>query len=131
MPYIKEADRVAINQSLLNIRTVGDLNYFITIRMLREWSKSPSYTMIHVLHVELVQSPKDCPLLNELRTKLADRFTVADIYSAARLAFNEFYRRIGVKYEKSKIEENGDLLEYQAALDAIGKPADNPVIPNA
>lgn len=119
MPYISDSKRVSIKASPRNCSTVGDLNYYITTRILAEWAKQPSYTMIHVLHGELVQHPKDNPMLNVLRRELSDRFTVGDIYSAAALAFNEFYRRVGALYEENKLKENGDLPEYQEAIKAL------------
>ncbi len=117
MPYVSQEQRTA-NE----IVDEGTLNYFITKVILDVWSKAPKYATIHMLRKELVTDPKNSRFIKELRGKAAHAFTVADIHTAAALAFNEFYRRVGVTYEESKIKANGDLPEYEAVLKAITEP---------
>ena len=117
MPYVSQAQRDA-----KEITDVGTLNYFITTVILDIWKRDPRYPTIHMLRKELVTEPKNSRFVAELRQKSAHAFSVSDVYTAAALAFEEFYRRVGVAYESKKIAENGDLPEYEAAINSINEP---------
>lgn len=97
------------------VDTPGKLNYLITLVLLRSWNMNPCYNMIHILRKDFVTDPKHSKLLNKLRSELADRFDVADIYTASAEAFYEFRFRIGTKYEALKCLENSDLPQYAEA----------------
>jgi len=116
MPYTEIEAREDVDHSILMITTEGDLNYYITTKILDTWNKEPRYKTIHYLYKVMITSPKDSPLLAMLRRELADRFDVADIYTAGALAFLEFYRRVGSTYEDVKRVKNGDLPGYTVAL---------------
>jgi len=116
MPYTAAEDRAAVDTRVSNIVTEGDLNYYITTKILDVWNEEPKYKTIHYLHKVMITSPKDSPLLAMLRRELADRFDAADIYTAGNLAFLEFYRRVGSTYEDVKRVKNGDLPGYVLAL---------------
>ena len=80
MPYIKPEDRAAILLNETNIKTPGDLNFFIST--LVNW-----YINEH---------GKSYSTLNE----------VIGVLESAKL---ELYRRVAVPYEDIKIQENGDV----------------------
>ncbi len=79
MPYItqKAKDRLAEGQP---IQGPGELNYLITLLLIRAWKNSPqNYQAIN------------------------------DVVGAVEGAKQEFIRRIVVPYEQGKIIENGDV----------------------
>lgn len=119
MPYTPFEDRIKCQADIHECKTYGDLNYLITLVILKAWASHPKYEMIHTLYQECIQEPKQSKFLNHLRTELADRFTVGDIYTAAALAFHEFEARIVRKYEPLKALMNGDLPEYKEAVAAL------------
>lgn len=84
--------------------------------ILAQWKANPKYVTIHCLKRDLVVDPKNCSLLQDLRSRYADRFTIADVYAAAACAYDEFARRIVGAYETKKIKENSDIEEYVEAL---------------
>ena len=120
MPYVNNEKRV-IDKELNAVQDVGQLNYVITLVLLAAWKGGESYGTIHNLRKEFVTEPKNSRFLNDLRSKLCDRFTTADIYTAAAEAFLEFRMRVGKLYEASKILSNGDLPQYEEALTALAQ----------
>jgi len=80
MPYIKPEDRSAILVDEKNIKTPGDLNYFIST--LVNWY--------------INEKGKNYSTLNE----------VVGVLECAKL---ELYRRVAAPYEDTKIQENGDV----------------------
>lgn len=119
MPYIDPLRRPTVAKNLYQIFNPGELNYSLTLVMLDAFKRYPKYDTIHCLKRDFVTDPKNNKALQALRKELSDRFTVADIYAAAALAFDEFYRRVGVAYEGSKIVSNQDMPEYQEILKGI------------
>lgn len=119
MPYTKVEDREAVVKNVFEIKTPGDLNYFITLAILDAWKQHPKYETIHALEMDFVVDTKRNKFLQALRSRLADRFTVADINTAAACAYAEFERRVVAKYEEKKIALNGDLPEYVEAIEAL------------
>lgn len=116
MPYVDSDARKRIELGLNGVQTVGDLNYLLTTLILQMWNTRQSYQTIHDLRKELVTDPKNSKYISVLRRELADRFTVADMYTAAALAFEEFYQRVGRLYEAMKCRENGDVPGYTEAI---------------
>lgn len=115
MPYLTVEDR-----KKLPVRP-GSLNYLITRVLIQSFVEHPVYDTLHVLRRDFVTDKKHNVMLNQMRNDYAEWFTVADIYAASEMAFNEFYRRVGVAYEESKMVTNGDLPEYQAVLKLISE----------
>jgi hypothetical protein len=80
MPYIKQERRVDLTKSGHDMATSGELNFIIT------------------------------RILNRYREQHGDSYTTYnDIIGALEGAKLEFYRRVVVPYENTKIEENGDV----------------------
>jgi hypothetical protein len=121
MPYIKEDQRELITKDIGNTATPGDLNYLITLALLKYWKANPSYGTLHAFRRDFVTDPKNNVLIKKLRVDFADTFTVGDIHAAAAEAYYEFRARVGAAYEKKKMRLNGDLKEYQEALAEIEK----------
>lgn len=82
MPYIKQKRRTELNDYNYPPSTPGDLNYSFTY-----------------LIYEYVQ------------TKNLSYQTINDIIGALEGAKLEFYRRIAIPYENTKLSENGDVYE--------------------
>jgi hypothetical protein len=122
MPYINSEKQSAIKANVNTVADPGDLNFLITLNLIRSFKDHPRYEMIHILKRDFVTYPKDNTFLQHLRDRYAHLFTVSDIYAAASNAFDEFYRRVAVKYEEKKIRENGDLPEYVEVLALIDAP---------
>jgi len=79
MPYIHKSRR---DYNIDHETTPGDLNYMITILLVKYWKFSErNYQSIN------------------------------DIIGALEGAKLEFYRRIAVPYENTKLSENGDVYE--------------------
>ena len=129
MPYTKQSDRDSVRASLRNVRTVGDINFFFTLMILKAWNDRPKYSTYHGLKKDLQTDPKNSQLVQLVRRELCDGFHVSDIYTAADAAMVEFERRVVRAYEKSKIEENGDVPEYVQALKAIKDGYKSPALP--
>lgn len=112
MPYVDKESRIRIQEGLEGVVTVGDLNYVITKVILACWMEKPKYETLHLMRKEMLIEPKSSRFLQNLRTQMADRFTVGDIYAAAAEAYQEFRDRVGKLYEAIKCHENGDIEEY-------------------
>jgi hypothetical protein len=112
VPYIDQAARARLNSNIKGITTPGELNYVITIAILRAFKAHPKYETIHQLKQDFVVEARHNEFLKKLVSFLAADFTTADVMTAAALAFDEFYRRVASKYEDSKIASQGDVAEY-------------------
>lgn len=119
MPHLNNARKAALRANIFLAENPGDLNFLLTLVILRSFKEYPRYERIHVLRRDFVTDPKNNKALNQLRNDFAHIFKVSDIYTAAALAFEEFYRLVGSKYEDLKIKENGMVEEYQEVLDLI------------
>lgn len=116
MPYVPKKDREeTIKRGAIN---VGELNFLYTIQLARIFELFPGYTTIHYMkkHLQLSEiSIGGIPVAYEILTRLSDvakankRFDFEDHRAARELAFHEFMRRVGDKYEDKKKEENGDV----------------------
>ena len=80
MPYIKDDRRVALYNPNIVPQTAGELNYKITLEILRY-----------------------------LSTRGENYATINDILGALDGASKEFYRRVAAPYEDEKINKNGDV----------------------
>lgn len=81
MPYISEADRMALNHELRKAKTPGDLNYQIS-QLIRSYisMNGRSYTTFNA---------------------------IAGVLSCLSM---EVYRRLTAVYEDAKMSENGDVF---------------------
>ncbi len=86
MPYIKDDDRVRLNEILdvleeHLIRNPGELNYLLT--------------QVCLSYFEAINKP--------------GYNTINNVVGALECTKLEFYRRLAAPYEDTKIEENGDV----------------------
>lgn len=79
MPYIKEESREALDNDWSGPSSPGELNFKLTTVIRKYWDSNPNYQGIN------------------------------DIIGALEGAKMEFYRRVAVPYEDTKINENGDV----------------------
>lgn len=123
--YIPKESRTAIQESANNLKTYEDLVYVITVFALRMWNDAPTDNTIGVLTKELVQDPKNSSFVNSLRTMLSHSLSVSDIYTACRMAYDEFYQRVVRLHRAVQCRENGDIEGYVIAmkplLDKLGQ----------
>lgn len=110
MPYIKETRRKAILGGETP-KDVGELNFLMTVEILRRWESLPRYQTIHEMFHDFFEFPAGNQFIVNF-TRLNRQFTPGDVYAAAKLAYLEFYRRVGSKYEDMKAQENGDIYKY-------------------
>jgi len=121
MPYISSSDRELLKQGIIKANNVGHYNYLFSLAYLRIWLKKDNqrYKTIALLK-DVSVLPSMLPETDEIEQLLialgVDRL---ERETARALAFDEFYRRIGVEYEDLAIDKNGDLPEYQQALDLL------------
>ena len=132
MPYIKQERR---KEALTNPLNAGELNYAITMSMIGYYEEDPCYQRINDvlasldclrrIHEEKTIWGNDTPWgpATEVGNFTKDVFSVIetfteghdaeqayyDVKGAISGATLEFYRRVAVPYEESKIEKNGDV----------------------
>lgn len=121
MPYTPKARRTEVRTERKRANSDGDYNFMYSVEYLEEFIAAPSYATIAKIKKSVIKPSKV-----ERVGALDDFLTVMgvpelDRRTARELAWEEFYRRIGVKYEDECIVKNGDLEEYQRAFDAIRK----------
>lgn len=110
MPYLDEARKTFIGLSPEWATKPGDMNWLFTLAIIKVWERCPRYKTIHYLRKACYYEPSTiteiCVVEQRLLHSEADGL---DIKVARELAFNEFMRRIGNKYEDQKIKKNGDV----------------------
>lgn len=117
MPYLETEDKTRLQKDWRSVSTEGDLNFLITEGIKKAWAQNPRYATIHFLKKDLVINPEKSELLARLfhGVKHPD-ITRSDVYTAAALAFDEFYRRVASVYESEKMITNGDVYHESVEL---------------
>jgi hypothetical protein len=121
MPYIPTSSRNILKDLTIHTDVVGDYNYLYTLAYLKVWLKEGNqrYKTIHALK-KASMFPSSLDEVSQVEIRLKDMgVPMTELEVARALAFDEFYRRIGVEYEDLAIDKNGDLPEYQQALDLL------------
>lgn len=115
MPYLSENRKKELTTFPERANTPGDYNYLYTVAILTIWNANPRYTTIDLLEDQIEEStlPEIIRVTHEL---LNIGIPEKKYKKAYRLAYKEFYLRIGQHYEREKRNENGDLIEYEAAM---------------
>jgi hypothetical protein len=107
VPYIKDSRRKAILAGDAP-KDLGELNFYMTIEIIQRWESLPRYETIHSLFKDFFSLTANNEFIRSfLMTNRS--FSPGDVHDAARLAWLEFYRRVGSKYEDLKAQENGDV----------------------
>lgn len=116
MPHV---DNAANHRDLIkqdpktHVRTVGDLNYYITVKyILPVWKADSRYRTAH----ELYAAKRDICLKT-----LGDLFSwpMVDIVTAFDLAWTQFYQEVVVPYEAKKARENGNVYVEEGVLEIL------------
>ncbi len=111
MPYVDAKRRAELAQSWLNLGK-GDANFIITTEyIIPRWKANKRYETIAKLEEVLVGGAygADWELENVKAALVHGGLSHSSIDSACRLAFGEFYRRIGAAYETKAAKRNGDV----------------------
>ncbi len=134
MPYISDYDRALVDETGYAV-TPGGLSYQLT-KIINSYlkEKGVSYDVINTVIIELEKilyigsRHKIIPgLTKEFRNaydSYVNRVKVFDVQAikeealgAVRACQLEFYRRVAVPYENSKLALNGDVYERRESLD--------------
>jgi hypothetical protein len=121
MPYVTQNRRDLLKDKPWEAENVGDYNYLFTLAYLAEWLKDGNqrYHTIHSIKASsivpdvLVEVKEVDRILQDIGVSILDRQV------ARELAFHEFYRRIGCEYEDFAVEKNGDVKQYEEAIDKL------------
>jgi hypothetical protein len=113
MPYVDAEARKRIAAKPVDLETAGDLNYVITLALIRRWTASPCYRTIHELR-KASEAPMKVEWSKELileweEAGLYAEFDFEDIETAFKEAYGEFRDRVVKNYERSKAAKNGDV----------------------
>lgn len=135
MPYITKQDRARLALKNQPAKTVGELNYLLTCAAIGEINRAGlSYTTINnivgefeqviLCNGDLATTEFGREIVGIAReafvewcfqdnaiTKDQRLAVTAKVMGAFRCAQQEFYRRVAVPYEDSKIAENGDVYQ--------------------
>lgn len=111
--YLPKERKEVVDKNISAVETVDDLLYAVTTFILKAWDDNPSNETLALITKELVVDPKNSRFVTTLRSELADRFTVADIYTACRMAYDEFNSRVVRVFRGLECKENGDLEGYK------------------
>lgn len=114
--YISPEARKAADESVTGVTDVTSLAYEITAIILSMWNHNPTDATIAKITQELVVDPKNSKFVTNLRVALAPILTVAQVNTACRLAYDEFYQRIVRLHNAVQCRENGDIAGYQEAM---------------
>lgn len=114
--YIQKDRRTAVDESILAVSTVSELAYEMSVFILNMWNQNPNEHTLEQLANELIVDPKHSKFVNTLRAPLSANFTVDMIYTACRMAYDEFNQRIGRLYRAVQCRENGDIPGYAEAM---------------
>lgn len=110
MPFVEPRNRDLIKiHGPSACESVGDLCYVFYCHIMTVWREEPRWRTAHRLFKDFSEQPKACEYFEYVYNKLANKFELADVVCAAKLAYNEFYRNHVSKYEDLKRVENGDI----------------------
>ena len=114
--YISPEQRKKADESVTGIDSVTSLSYEITMIMLSMWNSRPTDETIALITQELVVDPKHSKFIGNLRAAMSPILTVAQVYTACRIAYDEFYQRIVRLHHAVQCRENGDIEGYTQAM---------------
>ncbi len=110
MPHIDQTRRTELNNGNTKPMQVGELCFLFAQGALNVYNATPSWTTIHNIRVAL-RSPYHAEWSHLLIQLYMTNWNKMDIETAADLAFLEFYRLVGSRYENAKLEINGNVFE--------------------
>ena len=123
MPYLDDDRKKFIAENPNKTFNEGDWNYLFTLAIIRVWEKTPRYKTIHALRKACYHDPQTLVEMYATECRLLSiNISPLDIKIARELAFDEFYRRVGAKYESKKIKENGDVYPATTGMQFCSHP---------
>lgn len=108
MPHIKDSQKESVQETKKPIKE-GDLCWLFSRGALEEYNKNPRWSSIHKIRVAL-RSPYHVEWSHLIIQQFMTGWSKLDIEAAADLAFFEFYRIIGARYEDGMIAQNGNAF---------------------
>jgi hypothetical protein len=110
VPYLTAVRKKSLLNPTFHPTHKGDWNYLYTLAFISMWKNDNSYTTIHKIALSVLQ-PELFEETNEVTKRIAESMGASkfDLVVARQLAFREFMRRVGDRYEDKKREENGDV----------------------
>lgn len=125
MPHITTAEKKELEQGRQVVK-MGDACFLFANFAITQFNNTPSWTTIHQIKRALMY-PFHNDDTHALIQKHMGHMDKVDVAVAADLAFVEFYRLVGSKYEDKKIKENGDALALEKPIVAFESlPSTNP-----
>ena len=124
MPYVDLLERIRLAKEAIPVpKTVGDLNYLITLDILSDFLKEPRYHQIHAIYKLYVLNCISVyyPEWRKDTFGLTKKFDLQDFETACHLAYQEFSSRVVRKYEDLCIKKNGDVDAYKEVLSMIAE----------
>jgi hypothetical protein len=114
MPYLNDERKAILDLDPMQAKDAGDYNYLYTISYLKEFIKEPRYKTIAKINSGWL------PLIMAVSDTLSHLgLTSTEQGEVRRIAFLEFYHRIGRLYEDYAIEKNGDVKEFAEAEEVV------------
>lgn len=111
MPYVRQVVRPKLLEDPRYAHDVGDLNFLYSNVYKALWIKEKGYKTIEFIS-SIGLSHEEPQFIKDLDFILRKKgFSEQQLIRAKFLAFHEFMRRIGNKYEDKKILENGDIYD--------------------
>lgn len=112
MPYNKIERRKLLDKDLKAAVDVGDLNYVYTAHVIIPiWVFETRYKTIEKIRALMNGDETNSTVVNIDMTFRKKGWTDKQVKRAKELAFDEFYRRVGVNYENNAARKNGDVYE--------------------
>jgi hypothetical protein len=104
MPFVTKQKREVIDKDFRFAEDKGDFCYAIYKDFVNEFKKEPRWTTIHNIY-----KTKVVDTLWMFKFRSNDKFTHSDAITALHLAWQVFFYKYVMDYEKKKILENGDI----------------------
>lgn len=118
MPHITDGTKDKVHETKRPLKE-GDLCFLFSEGALKEYAKEPRWASIHKIRVAL-KSPYHTVWTHEIILAYMSNWSKLDIEAAADLAFFEFYRIVGAKYEDGMILQNGNAFKG-AKIPSLGE----------
>ncbi len=109
MPHIADSTKVNLRETKRPVKE-GDLCFLFSDAALKEYNKEPRWASIHKIRIALMH-PYHTDWSHLVIQEYMTGWSKIDIEAAADLAFLEFYRIVGSKYEDGMILQNGNAFK--------------------
>jgi hypothetical protein len=122
MPYVDIIERIRMAKEKIPVpKSVGDLNFLVTLDILEDFLKEIRYHTIHNIYKKYFLTPHQGYFPKWREAVVGKTFTIEDFLAACHLAYHEFSSRVVRKYEDMCIKKNGDVDKYEEVLALIAE----------